>query len=188
MNIVRAITRNTALFALILLTSHLAHAQDLELPGRNSSQARASQSGLVGQTIGTYDVVMSFGRPYVKGREIFGGLEKFGAVWRAGANEATAIVIPADAKIEGEDLAAGVYSFFTIPGESEWTLIFGSKADVWGRPYNDEYDVLRVTVEPREAPHAEMLSYRFEEVTPTSATIVLHWATTEVPFSISFAE
>ncbi len=188
MNIVRAIIRNTVLFALISVSPYLVNAQDLELPGRNSSKNRASPSGLVGQTIGTHDVVISFGRPYVKGREIFGGLQKFGTVWRAGANEATAIVIPADAKIEGEDLAAGVYSFFTIPGESEWTLIFGSKADIWGRPYSDENDVLRVTVESREAPHAEMVSYRFEDVTQTSATIVLHWATTEIPFSISFEE
>jgi hypothetical protein len=146
MNIARSMLRLTALAALILSTPSLMQAQALELPGRSSSEARTSQNGWVGQTIGTHDVLMSFGRPYVKGRNVFGGLEKFGKVWRAGANEATAIVIPVDAKIEGEDLAAGVYSFFTIPGESEWTLIFSSKADVWGKPYSDENDVLRVTV------------------------------------------
>ena len=184
----RSVLRSAALLAVISISPHFVFGQNFELPGRSSAAARTSQSGWVGQTIGTHDVHLSFGRPLVNGREVFGGLEKFGTVWRAGANEATAIVIPADAKIQGEDLAAGVYSFFTIPGESEWTLIFSSKADVWGKPYNDRNDVLRVTTESREAPHVEMLSYRFEDVTHTSATIVLHWGTTEIPFSISFEE
>jgi len=124
----------------------------------------------------------------VKGRVVFGELQALGQVWRAGANEATAILIPADAKIEGEDLPAGVYSLFMIPGESEWTVIFNDQGEIWGTAHDPENDVLRVTVEAREAPHSEMLSFRFEEVTATSATIVLQWATTEVPFSISFEE
>jgi hypothetical protein len=156
------------------------------LPGRDSSQPRVSPNGFVGQTIGTHDMHISYGRPYVKGRDIFGGLVNYGEVWRAGANEATAIVIPADAKVEGEDLPAGVYSLFTIPGESEWTIIFNSQAKIWGTAHNGDHDVLRVTVEPQEAPHAEMLTFGFKDVTGDSATVVLHWATTAVPFTISF--
>lgn len=182
--------RSTLLFAIVLsftlLLTEIASAQ-YRLPERDSSQPRTSPNGWVGQTIGTHDVEISYGRPFVRGREVFGSLQKFGNVWRAGANEATAIVIPADAKIEGEDLAAGVYSLFTVPGESEWTVIFNGQADIWGTQHDPEHDVLHVTVTPREAPHQEMLVYEFDEVEDDSATIVLHWATTQVPFTISFA-
>lgn len=188
MKILQSVLRYTIVLAIIAVVPHLTVAQDLELPGRNSSKVRASPSGLVGQTIGTHDVSISYGRPYVKGRKVFGDLQPLGQVWRAGANEATAILIPADAKVEGEDLAAGVYSLFMIPGESEWTVIFNDQGKIWGTAHDPATDVLRVTVDAREAPHAEMLGYRFEDVTASSATVILHWGTTEVPFSLSFSE
>jgi hypothetical protein len=188
MNRLKITFRNAALLTLISIVPQIMTAQSLELPGRDSSKLRTSPSGFVGQTVGTHDVHISYGRPYVKGREVFGELQPFGKVWRAGANEATAILIPADAKIEGEDLAAGVYSFFTIPGEKEWTIIFNDQGKIWGTGHDAANDVLRVTVDSREAPHSEMLSYRFEDVTANSATIVLHWATTEIPFAITFGE
>ena len=70
MNIARSILRVAALGAFISITPHLVQAQNLELPGRNSAEARTSQSGWVGQTIGTHDVQMSIGRPYANGREV----------------------------------------------------------------------------------------------------------------------
>lgn len=188
MKTVRTTILSGAFLTLIFGLVTFVQAQDMELPGRDSSQPRTSPNGYIGQTIGTHDVHLSYGRPYVRGRDIFGGLVGYGEVWRAGANEATAIVIPADAKVEGEDLSAGVYSLFTIPGESEWTIIFNGQADIWGTAHDAEHDVLRVTVEPREASNAEMLTFGFEDVTANSASVVLHWATTEVPFTISFGE
>ena len=178
--------RSAALAIFVALAPSILAAQDMELPGRDSSSPRTSPNGFVGQTIGAHDVHVSYGRPFVKGRDIFGGLVAFGSVWRAGANEATAIVIPADAKVQGGDLPAGVYSVFAIPGEDEWTIIFNSEAAIWGTRHNADNDVLRVTAEPREAPHAEMFTIGFEEVTSSSAHLVLHWAMTAVPVEISF--
>ena len=151
-NAVRALT----LLAVALLIPALASGQALELPGRDSSSPRTSPNGLSGQTIGTNDVLISYGRPSVNERDVFGGLQKFGEVWRAGANEATAIV--------------------------------NSQAKIWGTRHDAANDVLRVTVDSREGSHSEMLSYRFDDVTASSATVVLHWATTEVPFTISFGQ
>jgi hypothetical protein len=182
----KLILRVTAILTVVVMLPALLSAQAFELPGRDSSSPRVSPNGFVGQTIGSTDVHISYGRPFVKGRDIFGAMLPYGKVWRAGANEATAISIPENAKVGGEELPAGVYSFFAIPGESEWTLIFNSQAKIWGTQHDAENDVLRVTVEPREAPHREMLTYYFEEVTNSSATIVLSWAMTEVPFTLSF--
>lgn len=156
-----------------------------DLPPR-ASEARPSPNASVGQTIGTNEVTITYGRPGVKGRQVFGGLEQYGNVWRAGANEATVIHFAEDVTIEGQPLAAGAYAFFAIPGESEWTLIFNSEPNQWGAfDHDPDKDALRVTVTSESGPMEEWLSYSFEEVSDTSATAVLAWDTVRVPFTIA---
>lgn len=150
---------------------------------RGNKQPRVSPNASVSQTIGTAEVLITYGRPGVNGRDVFGGLEPFGEVWRTGANESTVIVFPKDVTVEGEPLEAGTYSLYTIPGEDEWTIIFNSKLS-WGTQYDKSKDILRVQVEPKQAPLREQFMIYFENVTDQSANVVLHWAETKVPFTI----
>ncbi len=79
-------------------------------------------------TIGSTSIEIDYGSPSVKGRKIWGGLEKYDAVWRAGANENTTVSFDKDVKVAGESLAAGKYGFFIIPKESgDWIVIFSKK-------------------------------------------------------------
>ncbi len=166
-------------------TTAAAMVQD-DVPPRANDKPRASPNAGVSQTIGTNVVSVTYGSPAVKGREVFGGLEAYGKVWRAGANEATVMSFSGDVSINGEALPAGVYGFFAVPGASEWTLVFNSVANQWGAyDYDAGNDVLRVTVAAEEAPHAEWLRYGFENLTANSAQAYLHWSTTKVPFIIS---
>ncbi|MDH5476033.1 MAG: DUF2911 domain-containing protein [Cyclobacteriaceae bacterium] len=95
-------------------------------------------------------VAVDYGAPSVRGRTIWGGLEKYGKVWRAGANENTTVSFDQDVIINGKALKAGKYGFFIIPNESgDWVAIFNSKNDAWGASsYNQEEDVLRVNIKP----------------------------------------
>ena len=92
--------------------------------------------------------MIDYGAPSVKGRTVWGGLEKYGVVWRAGANENTTISFDKDVKISGKSLAAGKYGFFLIPNENgEWVAIFNKKNDAWGSySYAEADDALRLTV------------------------------------------
>ena len=104
------------------------------------------------QTEGTINgtkVMIDYGAPSVKGRTIWGSLEKYGQVWRAGANENTTISFDKDVKIGGQSLAAGKYGFFLIPNENgEWVAIFSKKNDAWGAfSYSEADDALRLTVQ-----------------------------------------
>lgn len=101
-------------------------------------------------TIGGTSVSVDYGAPSVKGRKIWGGLEKYGAVWRAGANENTTVTFDKDVKVAGQDLAAGKYGFFIIPNEnSDWVVIFSKKNDAWGAySYSEADDALRVNIAP----------------------------------------
>lgn len=184
--------RRSATFVLLLAATAFfavpVSAQMYEHPGRDNSKARVSPNAAVAQTIGTAEFSIEYSRPSVKGRTVFGELEPFGKVWRSGANEATTMVVPVDVTVEGQPLAAGVYALMTIPGESEWTVIFNSQAKQWGAFKHDpEQDALKVQVAAKEAPHQEMLSYSFEDASESGATVVLHWGTTAVPFRIQIA-
>ncbi|MDX1702488.1 MAG: DUF2911 domain-containing protein, partial [Melioribacteraceae bacterium] len=94
----------------------------LEISAQNNLP-RLSPKSFVGQTIGYTKVMINYGSPGVKERSIWGGLVPYGEVWRTGANEATTIEFDSDVFIEGNKVAAGKYSLFTIPGEDKWTVI-----------------------------------------------------------------
>lgn len=170
--------------ALGLLSLGWATAVSAQPPG----PPRISPKATVSQTVGLADVEVTYHRPSVKGREVFGELEPWGEVWRTGANEATTITIEHDAKIEGKPLPAGTYALFTIPREEgKWTVIFNREAEQWGAfQYNQEEDALRVDVAPQTVHHHELFTIAFTEVTADSAVLNLVWDETRVPVELAF--
>ena len=169
----------SAVVLLPILTAAPAAAQE-----RGNDEPRTSPNASVTQTIGTTNVRITYGRPQVNDRTIFGDLVPYGEVWRTGANEATTVSVSSDVAIEDEPLSAGTYSLYTIPGPEEWTLIFNTAADQWGTNYDADKDALRVTVSPQTADPREMMTFLFEDVTAQRGTCVLHWANVRVPFDV----
>ena len=112
---------------------------------------------------------------------MLGGNEAYGSVWRTGANEATTIELDKPAKIEGQALAAGKYELFSIPGESEWTIIFQKYGKQWGAyDYKESNDVLRVKVKAGKAP-------AFVEtfiIAVDKGQVTLQWENTLVAFNV----
>lgn len=144
-----------------------------------------SPKAAVSQTIGITDVTISYHRPSVNNRKVWGGLVPHGQVWRAGANENSTISFSDPVKIEGKDLPAGTYGLHTIPGEETWTIIFSKNSTSWGSfTYDEHEDALRVTVKPQPAEMQEMLRYDFESVTNSSAVVALRWEKLMVPVKI----
>lgn len=149
---------------------------------------QVSQAASVKQTIGLNDVTITYSRPGVKGRKIWGGLVPYGSVWRTGANSATTIQFTEDVLVEGQPLAAGTYSLHSIPGEKEWTLIFNKQANQWGSySYDAAKDAARVKVTPLAGAPQEWMQFRFEDPTIDTARVVLAWENLQVPFTIKNA-
>lgn len=153
---------------------------------RGSDEARVSPNATVSQTIGTTEVLVTYGRPGVRDREVFGGLVAFDEVWRTGANESTVIVLSDDVMIEGEEVPAGTYSIYTIPGEDEWSIIINEKLS-WGTQYDESMDHVRVTAEQEESFYVEQMMIYFEDVAENSAEMVIHWDNVKVPVTIETA-
>ena len=153
---------------------------------RGASMAiRSSPKGEVGGQIGALKVSVTYGRPQVNKRQIWGQLVPDNRLWRSGANEATYVTFSGDVLVEGQNLAAGSYALFTIPTETEWTVIFNKVPNLWGHfYYNPEFDALRIKVKPQMAEHQEWLSYNIELLSPTSANVVVHWEKIKTAFKV----
>jgi tetratricopeptide (TPR) repeat protein len=144
-----------------------------------------SQHARVSQRIGLTDITIDYHRPLLRGRKIFGGVQAYGDVWRAGANFNTTIEFTDPVTIEGKPLAKGVYGLHFIPGPSSWIVIFSTNSTSWGSfTYDEKEDALRVTVAPRPIPVQDALSYEFTQPTENSCVITMQWETVAVPFKI----
>lgn len=171
----------TGLIAAVMLFTFGAFAQEITIP-------RPSPFQEITQYVGISEVTIAYSRPAVKEREIWGGLVPYDRMWRTGANENTTVTLSHNAKINGESIEAGKYGLLTIPGETEWTLIFSRDNSKWGTMgYNEANDALRLTVTPEEAAFAERMTFSFNNLTDSTATVSLHWETLAVSFEVEFA-
>lgn len=180
----------TLLTGLALLLFSISAVAQLNVP-------RASQMASVSQRVGITDITITYSRPSVNGREIWGKLVPYGmnnlgfgtataAPWRAGANENTTIEFTHDVKVEGKDIQAGTYGLhIEVKENGTATVIFSHNSTSWGSFFYDEKeDALRVDVTTGETHHHELLTYEFNEVAPTSTTASLAWEKKEIPFKI----
>lgn len=176
---------------------------------------RPSQKASVMQRIGVTDVTITYSRPGVKGRQIWGDplpeqakvtgeatldnqnqrpkgapIVPWGHIWRAGANEATQFVVTDDVLINGQKLPAGSYSLHAVPNKDEWTIVFNGTANQWGSfNYDPAKDTLRVKVKPEWLQTSqEWLSYSFDPVTDDSAQVNIRWEKINVPFTVKVAD
>ncbi len=136
------------------------------------------------ETISSGDISVTYGRPYKKGRDIFGGLESYGKVWRLGADEATEITFKNDGSLGGQPVKAGTYTMFAIPEKDEWTIILNSQLKQWGAydyEKNKDKDVLQVKVPAKTvAAPIEQFTIRFE-----GSNMILEWDKTQVAVPVS---
>jgi hypothetical protein len=178
MRSIKALTAVTSLVALALALAAAPAAAQVEVP-------RVSQSAAISQTVGTTKIDISYSRPGVKGRAIWGGLVPYNEVWRTGANEATTISFSDPVSINGTMLPAGKYSLATIPTPEQWTVIFSKQQDLWGMyEYKPEMDALRITVKPQAAEHTEWMTISFPSVAPDSADVAIAWEKLRIAFTV----
>jgi DUF2911 family protein len=153
-------------------------APQLKLP-------RVSQKASLTQTVGLTDITITYSRPGVKGRPIWGALVPYDKVWRTGANEATTIAFSDDVTIGGQPLPKGTYSLHTIPGKDEWTIVFNNTSNQWGSfNYDQAKDALRVKARPEKAAFTEWLTFDVPELSNDNAKIVIRWENLAVPFTV----
>ena len=200
----------TSLFILVVVGSSAASVTaQVRTP-------RPSQKASVMQTIGVTDLTITYHRPGVKGRKIWGdplpeqtasvkgeatldnqnlrpkdaAIVPWGHIWRTGANDATMFEVTDDVLINGQKLAAGSYSLHTIPTKDEFTIVFNGTANQWGSfNYDPAKDTLRVKAKPQWGNEStEWLQFSIDPLTDNSARVNIRWEKLTVPFTVEVSD
>lgn len=150
---------------------------------------RPSPLGTVSQKVGLTEASITYSRPSMKGRKIFGSLVPFDVMWRTGANESTKIKFADDVTIEGMDVPAGEYALYTIPGKDSWTIILHTNTSYWGTggsDYVETEDLIRFKVKPNNSYPCtiETLTFNFTDIRDDECNVELLWENTQVKFKL----
>lgn len=167
--------KNVRNYFIVLLMGYTvsAGAQDLKIPQPSTLQR-------IEQDFGLGQITITYSRPNIKGRKIFGGIEPYGIVWRTGANGATKIKLTDTIWIDKHLLAPGEYGLFTIPGPNEWTVVFNKIAEQWGAySYDSTKDVLRFKIKPGKLDKKlETFTIQFADAFTEHCVLQLLWENT----------
>jgi hypothetical protein len=164
----------------ISLLTLSTYAQTLKTPQPSTTQT-------IKQDLGIGSVELSYSRPGMKGRKIFGDLVPFGKVWRTGANSATTLQFSDSVSIGGTRIAPGKYGLLTIPDKDKWTVIISQQTDVTSpAAYQQDKDLARITVKPViNSTSAETFTMQFANVKSNSTDLQIMWDNTTVNVPIT---
>ncbi len=166
----RSTLRYLALVSVFAAHAPAANAQTpLKLP-------EASPAATVTQAVGLAEFTVSYHRPAVNKREIWGKLVPYGEVWRAGANENTTLTASTPFTFGGKALPAGTYGVHVLPAADEWTFILSRESRAWGSfSYDVKEDAARVEAKPAAAEFTERLTWSFDDPTADGTALTLRW-------------
>lgn len=165
-------------FSFLLLSALLStgvYAQDLKLPA-------LSPTSKLTQEFSTSNIEISYSRPSMRGRKVFGELVAFGNVWRTGANSATKVKFGEDVAIGGQAVKAGEYAIYTIPGATEWEIILNKGVGNWGNAgYDKADDVARFKIAPKALDkNVQTFTINIGNITYSTCNIELSWEKTKI--------
>ena len=161
----------------------------LYLSNRNRTLSPPGKAEL---TAGDLSVSVSYSRPSVRGRLIFGtkeqeALQPYGVYWRLGANESTEITVNKDVNFNGQPIKAGTYRMYAVPGPETFEIILNSELGQWGAfEPNPELDLLRIKV-PVQKTSAAVEQYTISLVAiENGINVVFEWSDTRfvVPITV----
>ena len=167
------------LFAIASYIFIYSEAQQLNTP-------QPSPTANIKQNFALSNIEISYSRPGIKGRKVFGDLVPYGKVWRTGANNATTITFGEEVTIGGKKVPAGKYGLLTIPGENEWTFIISKQTSVTSpADYKQDQDVVRVQAKPTTLPFSiETFMISIDNIKSSSCEIGFGWDNVYTAFEV----
>ncbi|MCO5723381.1 DUF2911 domain-containing protein [Robiginitalea marina] len=148
-----------------------------------------SPASTLNQMVGLTEVTVTYSRPSMRGRTVFGDLVPYGTLWRTGANANSTVSFSDPVTIAGNEVKADTYAIFTKPGADAWEVYFYSDTNNWGTPAEwDESKVAAMASVPvKKTPWpVETFTMTVDDLTNNGATLSIHWenTTVQVPFEV----
>jgi len=169
---------------IVTLTAAVSAASGSSQATEQATAPQASQHGVVAQTVNRTVITLEYDRPVARGRELFGALVEYDAIWTPGANRATWIDFSEPVTLEGRPLEAGRYALWMVPKEGAWEIVVVSDWDTDHGLFPFGTEVFRTMIRPETGAHMEVLAYYFPEVGPYQTTLRFHWGSTIIPLNI----
>ena len=163
----------TVVLSLCLVAAGTLAAQEAKKPLSPAAKASVEIAGK--------NLTVEYSAPSKRGRVIMGELVPYGKVWRTGANAATSLTTEADLMIGNLHVPAGKYLLYTVPGETEWTLVVNKQSGLWGtNGYDEAHDLGRVkmNVKKLDAP-VETLAIDVKPAGANKGVLTLAWENVE---------
>jgi hypothetical protein len=156
-----------------------SYGQELKLPA-------PSPTAVLKQDFSTSNIEITYSRPSMRGRKIFGDLIPFGQVWRTGANSATKINFGEDVTVGGKPVKAGTYALYTVPGEREWKIIINKGIGNWGTSgFDVKDDVAEFMIPAGKSGHTvQSFTISVDNITGTKCDITISWENTQVTIPV----
>ena len=172
--------RKFILGSIVFAITFSVRSQSIKMPPPSPPQT-------IKQDFGISSIELSYSRPGIKGRKVFGDLVPYGKVWRTGANNATTIDFGDDVTIGGTKVPAGKYGLLTIPDKDNWKVIITKQLEVTNpADYKQESDVVRVDVKPMTMKDKmETFTMQFANVKSSTCELQIMWENTAVVVPIS---
>ena len=149
-----------------------------------------SPNAKVSQDFSVSNIEISYSRPSMRGRKIFGDVTgdviPFGKVWRTGANAPTKIKIGEELEIAGHKVKAGEYALYTIPGKEKWEVIFNTGTGTWtAEGFPRDFDVARFFIRPLPVEgDVQTFTIAITDITFTTCKLELSWERTKIVIPI----
>lgn len=171
--------------ALLLGASLVTASVSAQAPAKIDFPA-ASPAATLKQRVGLTDIEITYSRPSMRGRVIFGNLVPYNEVWRTGANSSTKISFSTPVKLNGTEIPAGKYELYTLPSPTEWTVIIHKDTSAWGAyTYDSKNDIARFKAKPVALPNPmESFAIGISNLRDESAVLYLAWETVRVPIRL----
>lgn len=181
------------LLLLIIATAFSVTAQEQKKeevcynPNLVKDTAKKSIKSMAFAIVNGDSIKINYHSPGVRKRIIWGGLVPYDEVWVTGAHDATTLEMPKPFIVNGKEIPAGKYAFFTIPGKKEWTLIINKN---WKQhlatEYDEKDDIIRIKVTPKKVNHTERLQYFIETGKGNGGKVAVAWEKIRVEFPFDF--
>jgi len=146
-----------------------------------------SPTAKISQEFSLSSIDITYSRPSMRGRKIFGDVVPYGKVWRTGANASTKIKFGEDAEVAGQKIKAGEYALYTIPGKDSWEVILNSGTGNWGSDgYSKDADVARFTVKSSMMEGiCQTFTIQITDITYNTCKIELAWERTKIAIPVT---
>lgn len=181
------------LLLLIIATAFSVTAQEQKKeevcynPNLVKDTAKKSIKSMAFAIVNGDSIKINYHSPGVRKRIIWGGLVPYDEVWVTGAHDATTLEMSKPFLVNGKEIPAGKYAFFTIPGKKEWTLIINKN---WKQhlatEYDEKDDIIRIKVTPKKVNHTERLQYFIETGKSETGKVAVAWEKIRVEFDFRF--